>query len=237
MDPHWPYDAPEGYGDPRRSCRECDDFRVMQYQETSTEVHNEVRRRYDAEVAFTDAEIGRLWDELSARGVLDHTWLIVTSDHGEEFWEHHGFLHGHSLYDELLRVPLVIVPPTADLLAPRGVRVREQVRLEDVAATVFDVAGVQPSVPLDGTSLLGEYFMRNPAAPIVGEKTARPQIAGFLQQGNAKGWAARANGMKLIAELGEIPLLFDLAADPAEAQPITFQKPSITTALMALPRR
>lgn len=235
MDPHWPYDAPAGYGEPRRTCAVCDDLRVMQYRGTDVEVHNEVRRRYDAEVAYTDAQIGRLWDELRARGVLDHTWFIVTSDHGEEFWEHQSFLHGHSLYDELLRVPLVVVPPLGDGLAPRGVHAREQVRLEDVAATVFDVAGVRPPFPLDGASLRAEYFVRDPAAPIVTSRTARPEVAGYVQLEGNRAWAVRASGAKLISGMTPLPLLFDLQADPGETLPITFEKPQITIALQSLP--
>ena len=67
---------------------------------------------YDDCVADLDEQIGRLLDKLESRGVLDRTWLIVASDHGESFGEHAGvFCHGTSLYQTEIHVPLLIVPP------------------------------------------------------------------------------------------------------------------------------
>ena len=67
---------------------------------------------YDDCIADLDEQIGRLLDKLTRRGVLDRTWLIIASDHGESFGEHRGvFCHGTSLYQTELHVPLLIVPP------------------------------------------------------------------------------------------------------------------------------
>ncbi|MCP4805485.1 MAG: sulfatase-like hydrolase/transferase [Proteobacteria bacterium] len=66
-----------------------------------------VRAAYDAEVAVVDEQIGRLLDELDARAMSDTT-VVLTSDHGEEFWEHGGVEHGHAFHDEVVGVPLVI---------------------------------------------------------------------------------------------------------------------------------
>ena len=142
MDPHWPYQAPHGYGPERRDCATCDNLVEVQYRSAPEPVRRELRRRYMSEVAFTDASIGRLYDAIEREGLSDRVWLIVTADHGEEFWEHGHFLHGHSLFDELLRVPLVVVPPRGDERFARGRTISRQVRLEDVGATVFDLAGL-----------------------------------------------------------------------------------------------
>jgi arylsulfatase A-like enzyme len=69
--------------------------------------------KYDAALAFVDAELGRLFDELRKAGLFEETLIIVTSDHGEEFWDHGGTGHGFTLYEEQLRVPLIVKPPAA----------------------------------------------------------------------------------------------------------------------------
>ncbi|MCA9002663.1 MAG: sulfatase, partial [Planctomycetes bacterium] len=64
-------------------------------------------RLYDGEMAYTDAEIGRLLDRLGDMGLLENTIVVFTSDHGEEFLDHGNFEHGHTVFDELIHVPLV----------------------------------------------------------------------------------------------------------------------------------
>ena len=67
---------------------------------------------YDDCIADLDEQLGMLLDELERRRILQETWLIITSDHGESFGEHTGvFCHGTSLYQTELHVPLLIVPP------------------------------------------------------------------------------------------------------------------------------
>ncbi|MGD9141232.1 MAG: sulfatase-like hydrolase/transferase, partial [bacterium] len=72
------------------------------------------------------------------------------SDHGEEFFEHGGFEHGHTLYDELIRVPLIISLPGRVM---QGTRIRNQVRLLDVTPTVFGLLGLEPPAHFEGVSL------------------------------------------------------------------------------------
>jgi arylsulfatase A-like enzyme len=235
MDPHWPYAAPAAYGEPRHACVDCEDLRTLQYRVTSEEVRGEVRRRYDAEVAYTDAEIGRLWDDLEASGVLDTSWLIVTADHGEELWEHLGFLHGHTFYDELLRVPLIVVPPLDLEDVERGAVVGAQVRLEDVGATIFDIAGLTAAHRLDGTSLRSLLPARGAPAPAA-TGASRPVVAGYLQQEGRHGWAVRDRGAKLIGFFGSVPYLYDLNADPHETSAQWFPlRPFLMAALARVP--
>ena len=106
---------------------------------------------YDDCIADLDEQLGKLVDELDRRGVLERTWLIITSDHGESFGEHAGiFCHGKSLYETELHVPLLVVPPGGG--ATKQV-VKETVSLRDLAATIVDVAGLEAGSPFPGVSL------------------------------------------------------------------------------------
>ena len=109
-----------------------------------------VRALYDGEIAFTDKAIGELLDGVEERGLRENTLVIFLSDHGEEFYEHQGFEHGHTLYNEVIKVPLIISFPG---LVPEGVKVDECVRLIDIAPTVLDYVDIEPSVHLEGTSI------------------------------------------------------------------------------------
>jgi arylsulfatase A-like enzyme len=119
---------------------------------------------YDDCVADLDEQVGRLLDKLGRRGVLDRTWLIVASDHGESFGEHTGvFCHGTSLYRTELQVPLVIVPPGGS--ATRRI-INDPVSLRDLAATVVDVLGLETGSPFPGNSLARYWREALPTAPL-----------------------------------------------------------------------
>ncbi|HDH96303.1 MAG TPA: hypothetical protein ENF73_01085, partial [Proteobacteria bacterium] len=70
-----------------------------------------VRQMYQAEVAFADEQIARFTEFLETSGLVSNTYLILSSDHGEEFYEHGGWDHGHSLYNEVLQIPLMLSGP------------------------------------------------------------------------------------------------------------------------------
>jgi arylsulfatase A-like enzyme len=105
---------------------------------------------YDGSIAYLDACLGRLLDELEARGILDNTLVIVMSDHGEHFGEHGLRDHGNSLYRSLLQVPLVIRCPGGQ---PTGLRLPQIVSLRDLPATVMDLVGRGDRFEFPGTSL------------------------------------------------------------------------------------
>ena len=84
----------------------------MDKRQVSPEELAFVADAYDDCVASIDEQVGRLCDELERRKALDRTWIILVSDHGESFGEHEGvYVHGSSLYQTELHVPLVVVPP------------------------------------------------------------------------------------------------------------------------------
>lgn len=111
-------------------------------------------RSYEESIAYLDYEMGRLFDELRRRGLLRNTIVVITSDHGEEFGEHHGVMgHGKSLYWPVIHVPLALW--FGDKV-PRGLRVTEPVTLRGLPATVADLAGLGPT-PLPGRSFAAAW--------------------------------------------------------------------------------
>jgi arylsulfatase A-like enzyme len=118
---------------------------------------------YDDCIADLDEQLGMLVDELDRSGILGKTWLIVTADHGESFGEHPGvFVHGGSLYDTELHVPLVIIPPGS---SASGKTVSEPVSLAELAATIVEATGSASGSPFPGQSLSRFWNGRSPSLP------------------------------------------------------------------------
>jgi arylsulfatase A-like enzyme len=119
--------------------------------------------KYDAAIRYVDTELGRLFDRLRQRGIYDDTLILLTSDHGEEFWEHQGTGHGYTLYEEQLRVPLIVKPTS-------GARVR--IGKSSWPAAVIDVV---PTI-LD--------YLRLPIPPFVEGLSVKPLIRGKTRPAN-----------------------------------------------------
>jgi arylsulfatase A-like enzyme len=109
---------------------------------------------YDGEIAFADRAVGDLIDGLEVRELRQHTLVVFLSDHGEEFFDHGGFAHGHTLYEELLRVPLVFSLRDG---IPSGARVPGMVRLVDVMPTVLSLLGIDNDEHMEGRNLGGLF--------------------------------------------------------------------------------
>ncbi len=115
--------------------------------------------RYDGGVTYADHWMGEFVEGLRTRGLLANTWLIVTSDHGEEFTEHGSVLH-EKLYHTVTRVPLIIRPPDDPRFAGaagtrRGTRVPEVVELIDLMPTLLELIGRPAAAQVQGASLVG----------------------------------------------------------------------------------
>ena len=120
-----------------------------------------VRGVYQGEVAFVDTQIGRLVAALRARELYDAATIVITADHGEEFWEHGAFEHGHTLYDELIHIPLLFKPPAraADPDTPPLVPVVEsQVRIIDIMPTIFALHDLESPASFAGESFLPAMY-------------------------------------------------------------------------------
>ena len=97
-----------------------------------------IKSIYDGQVNYVDNNVRRLLLALDNYNLRNNTLIIITADHGEEFWEHHNFEHGHTLYNELLHVPLII---TGNKLKQSIINTR--VRLIDLLPTVIDIANIK----------------------------------------------------------------------------------------------
>jgi len=161
------------------------------------------RALYDGEVAYTDDAVGRLLDGLASRGLDENTIVVLTSDHGEEFGEHGSWEHGHSHYDELLHVPLIVRAP--------GVTARvvsEPVGLMDVAPTVCALAGITAADTFRGRDLSSALRGGSPLPPLAGLSAYGNFWGNALSSWRDARWK-RIDG-------GATPLLFDWKADPGE---------------------
>lgn len=181
-----------------------------------------IRALYKGEIAFTEASIGRMLDSLEAAGRLEDALVIVTADHGEEFFEHGGRGHRTGLYDEVLRIPLLVRDPRV----PSTGAARHQgtqVGLVDILPTIAGFAGLTPPPTNTGIDL-------GPA--VAGEPMAsRPMISSLMQHNPDLGYffveSYRTPEFKLIRSMTlgedqELKLvrgeLYDLAKDPGESQ-------------------
>ena len=171
---------------------------------------------YDAGIRQVDDQLDRLLRALDARGILDASLLVLVSDHGEEFLEHGGVLHGHSQFQELVRVPLVL--RGAGLRA--GVRIAEPVSLLDVLPTALGLLGIAAPERLDGIDLRPLWTSpdRAPSPRLLyyeADVTFPPPAPGVLPAGSHR--AVREGRFKFHYDLAaERAGLFDLSRDPRE---------------------
>jgi arylsulfatase A-like enzyme/Flp pilus assembly protein TadD len=194
-DPHEPYRAPEPY--------------ASQHEP------------YDAEVAYTDAMVGKLLADLKAAGDLDRTLVIVAADHGESLGEHGERTHGVFVYDATMRVPWIIWAgdgSRAEGSGPRaeGSRLRVAgsssdalVRLIDLAPTALDLIGVAAPAGFEGRSIV-------PA--VTGTRDEAPAYLEAMDANLTRNWAPLAAVATRDYKLIDLPdaELYDLRADPHE---------------------
>lgn len=182
-DPHAPYAAPASYGAAFAA------------------------QPYDGEVAYTDAQVGRLRDALRAQGLMDRTMVMALADHGESLGEHGEDEHGVFLYEPVIRVPWLVSGPGI----AAGRVVADQVRSLDLTPTVMSALGLQPSEALDGMDLMPLLRGETRAA-------APPAYAESFYPRFHYGWselrAVRADGWKVID--APRPELYNLREDPRE---------------------
>ena len=172
---------------------------------------------YNGEVAYADHEIGRLLDALGEMKLTDSTVIVFTADHGEEFLDHGGFEHGHTLYDELVHVPLMIRYP--ERLEP-GV-VSYPVGHADVAPTLCALVGIKPYAEFTGRDLFNLGG---------GDPNEHP----IYMEGNFWGAAHRGwlhNGYKLIVEPGGLKL-YNLNEDPGETRNLSIAERDRATEML-----
>jgi arylsulfatase A-like enzyme len=229
MEPHAPYEPDEvfraQFAPPRADTK---DAATLNHDLVSMRWHNLTRddvaflaSLYDAAVATIDAELRQLFGELERRGFLKNAVVVITADHGEEFWEHGALTHGTNLYNENVRIPLIVVAPGY----AGGQRIDDNVSLIDVAPTLLDLAGLRREPRFEGRTLVPWLRPRSisaraqalwhrapPATPIVLQLEStgygmdvREHSAGLVQRST-----------KLLLRPGGAPEVYDLERDPAE---------------------
>jgi arylsulfatase A-like enzyme len=212
MDPHDPYLAHpyDGHGVARVSNRHPD-----------PELAAEMRRLYRGEIEYLDGNFAKLLAKLRELGIYDETLVVVVADHGEEFQDHGGFWHGLTLYDEQLRVPL-LVKWAGPGPRPPDSAVEQVVGLLDVAPTILARAGAPVPPAMQGVDLAGDPAQRPERNRLV--------FAEEDHEGNVLR-AVRTPEWKLIEAnpgnpRGLAPLeLFHVAEDPGERRDLAGERP------------
>ena len=219
FDPHRPYDPPE------------------RFASLFTRADQNKRQResalYDAEIRRTDAELGRLVAAFEA--LASSPLLIVAADHGEGLWQHGYRTHGHTLYEEELRVPLLI--RWGDRIPTR--RIEQPAQLIDLVPTLLGLLGLQADGPFDGLDLSAHL---TGAAAVESERPIflqRPYYEAKRGKGarveSGQGLGVRSGRWKLIEfEEENRRELYDLVSDPGERSNLGGREPRRSSALSAL---
>ena len=163
---------------------------------------------YDGGLRYTDTWVGELVALLTELDLLEETLVVVLSDHGEELWDHNSLSHGHTLYQELLHVPLILRLPGGCL---GGERIRKRVMLMDVAPTVLEILGLPKAPTHQGKSLLplvlrDGTWPRRPVRPVISEVGTTAAVL-------------RGRYKLLWNHKEKRSTFFDLILDPGEKQP------------------
>lgn len=172
---------------------------------------------YEGAVAYVDAEVGRVLDALAQQGVLEHTIVIVTSDHGEQFGEHQLFDHANSLYRPLLHVPLIVAYPPA---VPANRAVEAPVAMENLAATILELAGGRDGGRSFGGSSLARYWAGGTPpedTPVFSELSQGINTLPWLPVSKGRMASVVLNGWHYIRNGDGSEELYDFRNDVAEA--------------------
>jgi tetratricopeptide (TPR) repeat protein len=167
-------------------------------------------------VAYTDHELGRLFDAIAKKAPLEKTLIAVLSDHGESFSEHGEYAHGVFLYDTTLRVPFLMAGPGV----PAGLRIKDQARSIDLLPTLLELMGGRAPRGVQGVSLAPALAGREVATEYSYAETLFPKIN--MDWAELRG--IRTNRWKYVR--APKPELYDLVQDPAETKNVIASHPA-----------
>jgi arylsulfatase A-like enzyme len=239
MEPHEPYAPPPPFDelfDPDYAGEKVTHFpegrsMILPFVEgepiPETERTNMVAQ-YDGSIAYFDRELERLLEALEERGHSDHTLIVLTSDHGEEFFDHRGWGHGQSLYEELIRVPLILWCPRE----LEGGRVDSTiVRHVDLLPTILGAAGAVGS--LEAPDFEGVNLWASARSGDALDHELR--VFSEVDHGGHSARCLRDGDWKLIhTRFGqeEDLKLFDLASDPLERTNLAGERADVADAML-----
>ena len=219
-DPHIPYHPPPAFfpqGRPDHTIGTLfDDKRMEEIKKgafrPSPKAMDWIRALYHGEVRYVDDRIGRFVATLKNLDLYEDTLIVFTSDHGEEHYEHRGIDHGHSLYEELLRVPLIVKLPGSSVRTKIG----QIASLESVLPTILDLCGVKFDPSTFSSPSLKSHWESAPSSSVDG-----PVFSTGLMVPERE--AVVFDGMKYIRS-ADSPReeLYDLESDPGETNNIAF---------------
>ena len=224
MDTHTDYDPPKAKrelyfkgrykGKIGSKFSKYDQKKLMEGDLTLTETDRKwIRALYNGEVSHQDDKLTQFLRRLDKLGALKDTLVVVTNDHGEEFGEHETWGHVFSLYEELVRAPLVIHYPP---MFPAGLRVNEVVEQVDLTPTLLDALGVPPIREAEGQSLL----------PLVTNTPTRQRPFYALLDFRNDRRAVRVGRWKLFINTRDgSEELYDLERDPREQRNLAGKRP------------
>jgi arylsulfatase A-like enzyme len=220
VDPHDPYlphpgllDVPEPAGRFDGSRRDLSRLDALPAAEITEPDRARIRHLYAGEVRYCDLWIGALLRGLEERRLRDRVVVIVTSDHGEGLWDHGLRSHGRDLYEEQIRVPLIVDLPSAEADDRERRRVTEAVSLVDVAPTILAANGLAPEGAFRGADLM--QLVRGRSRP-----RRHESVYSELALDGRDLEALRHRNQKLIRNRREVESrhteLYDLSVDPHE---------------------
>ena len=223
-DPHWHYDPPAPYDkafDPNYQGSATGvwwDFKDKTKEKIDPAELNHIISLYDGEILYTDHYVQEVVREMKRLGVFDKSLIIVTSDHGEEFLDHGSWEHQKTLYEEQLRIPLLLKLPRSD---EKSSRIEGQVSLIDIAPTILDALSIPVPNSFQGESLLEQVYSRSTSGRV---QEAWSETEHTLDGSHL---IAKRTGFKnqkslfTLAEGSRNVVLFDLLRDPTEQHPLT----------------
>jgi len=224
LDPHGPYTPTDEFAsktvDPNYSGTFGNNFHAAEAWKSGEfippdEDINHARNLFDAEVAMIDSALGRLFDYLVENDLYDDTLIIISSDHGEEFFEHGAFEHGHSMYDEVVRMPLIVKGPGF----PGGGSFDTCVGNTDIVPTILEFLKISPSGILEG----------DPLQRVVSGEIGNDRI--IYGEGNNRGthrkFAVEWPYKCILDYVTGETLLFNIESDPGEFSDLSDAEPEI----------
>lgn len=227
FDPHWDYDPPPPYNG---------NYTIRNYSGPATGSFSYLRKflkipygiqgddlkqvigLYDGEIGYTDYHLGKLFEKLKSLGLWQDSLVVVFADHGEEFEDHGSVHHVHSLYEELLHVPLLIKLPGG---RPSGFRrdVSETVQTLDIGPTLLQLSGLNSPSSFQGRSLL----------PLMMAKGENRECFARLWRVQSYKISIIRDGWKLVhvhkKKAGDSDELYYLPDDPVELRPLQDENP------------
>ncbi|RMF92635.1 MAG: hypothetical protein D6734_11850, partial [Candidatus Schekmanbacteria bacterium] len=164
FDPHWPYDPPQQYlhlYDTKYSGKLDGNFKTLQKMRlamakgkgVSENDRIHLQALYDGEIRFINDQFRRLIAELELSGLIQNTIIVFTADHGENFFEHDGYIdHSSRVYESNIHIPLIIFYRG---IIPPNTKISKLIRNIDIAPTLLDLAGIEIPKEFEGKSFAG----------------------------------------------------------------------------------